>query len=58
MIGCGERVRCYVHDLWDLVLVTVPGVKRCSNIRAGQAVVKSPVSFVVTIPDANRQHNL
>jgi hypothetical protein len=36
MIGCGERVRCYVHDLWYLVLVAFPGVKRCSDIRAGQ----------------------
>ena len=57
MIDCGERVRCYVHDLRDLVLVTFPGGKRCSDIRAGQAVVKRPVSSLITIPDANRQHN-
>ena len=53
-----ERVRCYVHDLWDLVLVAVTGDKRCSDIRAGQADVKRPVSLQVTKPDANRQHSL
>jgi hypothetical protein len=53
MIGCGE-----IHDLWDLVLVTVTGGKTCSDIRAGQADAKRPVSLEVTIPDVNRQQYL